>query len=290
LESKTQIPSTILTVSELLAQYEVSQSKLQSFIAKGKSTIERNIRKEETTCEFRFDGDRVSHRIDFHQPVIYPYKSFLWDGQFFVEYRQAARLEKSEVFVKKDDLSKKKLIATEYNGAALMGICSGDYERIDLILGKADKISLRDKTDKIDKSECYVIDAGTRRGKYTVWIDPEHGYNIAKIEVQRKKGYVVFDQARANADMSFSLKDVRFEKIKEVWVPMEADIEETRMVNRKDNIIEWHHKRTEMALNPDHNALGSFVADDIQDGTKVTFSGRSDTTEYIWKSGGPVVK
>jgi hypothetical protein len=52
----------------------------------------------------------------------------------------------------------------------------------------------------------------------------------------------------------------------------------------------WHHKRTEVVLNPDHSTLSSFVADDIPDGTKVLFPGLYDKTEYTWQNGKPVTE
>ncbi len=290
---------SITTVSDLLGRYRATQDKLQSFIAKGGSFIEyvnktrQSSRKETEHCEFRFDGNRVNHRSTFWDGLLTTkdkpgYKSFLWDGKSFIEYRRAEELKNSRVFVKKHNLSKKRMIATEYKGAALMGICGGDYDRIDSILGKAEKISLRDKTDKIEESDCFVIDAETKRGKYTVWFDPQHGCNIAKIEVQREKDDLVRDRGRAKTGMSFSLENVRFEQIDAVWVPMEADMQQTEDSGAK--ITKWHHKRTEMILNPDHDVVGSFLANDIPDGIKVIFPGRFDKTAYVWQNGKPVTE
>ena len=65
---------------------------------------------------------------------------------------------------------------------------------------------------------------------------------------------------------------------------MEADMQQAE----QSQTIKWHHKRTEMLLNPDHNKLASFVADDIPTGTKV--HKQSDSTEYIWRNGKAVKK
>lgn len=298
-KSESELSHAGLTVSQLLKKYRATQNKLQSFIAKGESLIEyvnktrQSNRKETEHCEFRFDGNRVNHRSTFWDGLFTTkerpgYKSFLWDGKSFIEYRRAEELKNSRVFVKKHDLSKKRVIATEYKGAALMGICGGDYDRIDLILGKAEKISLRDKTDKIEESDCFVIDAKTKRGKYTVWFDPQHGCNIAKIEVQGEKDDLVRDRESVKTGMSFSLENVRFEKIGDVWVPMEADMQQTEDSGAK--ITKWHHKRTEMILNPDHDVVGSFLANDIPDGIKVIFPGRFDKTAYVWQNGKPVTE
>lgn len=58
--------------------------------------------------------------------------------------------------------------------------------------------------------------------------------------------------------------------------------------DNQTRIIKWHHKRTRMTLNPDHDALGSFVADDISDGTKVKVLGYPRI--YEWQNGRPIVE
>jgi len=267
----TTVESTSPTVSELLKKYAETQDKLRSFIAKGESTIEyikipnQSGRMQKELCEFRTDGDRVNHRGSVWDKRLSKdkalYKSFLWDGKSFIQYRQGSQLTDSTVFIEKNDDSKKRMIATEYKGAPLMGICGGDYDRIDSILRKADDISLRQKTEQVGNSQCYVIDAVTKRGKYRVWIDHEHGYNIAKIELQKRKGELIHSGERVKIGMLFLLENVRFEKIDGVWVPVEADMKQYQ--DDQIRIIKWHHKRTKMTLNPDHNALGSFVPDNI---------------------------
>jgi hypothetical protein len=81
-----------------------------------------------------------------------------------------------------------------------------------------------------------------------------------------------------------SLQNVRFEQKDNVWIPMEADIQQTE----QKQIVKWHHKHTQMLLNPDHNKFASFVADDIPVGTKV--SKQNDSTEYLWQNGKIVQK
>jgi len=288
-----------ITPTALLSKYRINQNKLKSFIAKGESTIEspgttgQSIKGEMQLSEFRFDSDRVCHRATFWDNLVARkdnplYKSFVWDCKSFITYRQGHKLKDNRVFVEDNDSSKNKMIATEYKGAALMGICGGDYERIDSILGQAYKISTRDRREQVGGSQCYVIDATTTRGQYTVWLDPKHGYNIAKVEVQRRKRNLVYDRARVKTGMSFSMKNVSFKQIDGVWVPMEADIQQSE--DNQGKTTKWNHKRTEMILNPDHDSLGSFVADDIMDGTRTIFPGRLDTIEYIWQKGKPVLK
>lgn len=265
-----------VTALSLLAEYQNTQNKLRSFIAKGQSVIESNGKKTQTSSEFRYDGDRVNHSL-YLKDNITPYKSFLWDGKSFIEYRQSRKQKNSSVSIKNSDSSKDMMIATEYKGAALMGFFDGDAKRIDLILSKAGKILLRETTEQIGRSSCYVIDATTKQSQYTLWIDTEHSFNIAQLEIQK---------GSSNKGSKFSLKNVQFKKINELWVPMEADIEQIRTGNGKTRTTKWHHNRTEMILSPDFEALKAFVSDDIQDGTRVSIAGRSG--KYIWQDGKPV--
>jgi len=294
LKAKKEPGTVPATVSDLLDKYAAAQSKLQSFIAKAESKIEytgKANRTENETCEFRTDGQRVNHRATFWYGVIATkekpgYKSFLWDGKSLIECKQQSpALGGYRVFIENKDESKKKLIATQYKGAALMGICAGDYERVDSILRKSDTISVLDRTERVGDANCYVIDAATKRGRYKLWLDPQHDYNIAKMEVQRKKGDLVRNTGRVETSMSFVLDGVGFKKVGDVWVSMEADMRQEE--DNRAGVVKWHHKRIEMVLNPDHNALHSFVADDIPDGTKVSISGLANT-EYTWRNGKPV--
>jgi len=286
---KDSVPDS-LTVSELLDKYAATQNKLQSFIAKAESKIEyvrmgSSGRMEKQNCEFRLDGNRVYHR-SFLLPGRTNYNSFLWDGKSFIQYRKFSQLTDGRVFIEKNHQSKKRLVSMQYKGAPLMGICPGDYDRIDSILRKADNISLQQKTEQVGSSQCYVIDAVTTRGKYKVWFDPQHGYNIAKIELQKRKGDLIRAGGRVKTGMSFLLKNVRFKKIDDIWVPMEADMEQTE--DNGSKTTKWHHKRTQMTLNPDHDALDSFVPDDIPNGTKVNIAGSPG--KYIWQNGQPIVE
>ena len=134
-------------------------------------------------------------------------------------------------------------------------------------------------------SQCYVIDAKTKRGDYSLWIDPQHGYNIARMEVRRDKGDTIYEDRVVKVSSRFVLKNVRFEQIGDTWVPMEGKIEQVQ----DDKMVSLEHRRTQVLLNPDHSALCSFCADDIPDGTKVIIPGSFDQ-QYTWQKGKAVTK
>jgi hypothetical protein len=171
-----------------------------------------------------------------------------------------------------------------------MGIYLVDDEPVDTILRQADTISVRDESEQIGGSPCHVIDAVTRHGKYTVWIDPQHGYNIARSELRKGVGDLRRQEPLKNMTISFSLRNVRFEKVGDIWIPMEADYQKTDTRERTQTFdgmfteSKWHHKRTKIVLNPDFEAMSAFVPDDIKDGTKVYVVGVPGI-RYRWLNG-----
>ena len=288
------------TVAELLNKYAETQDKLKSFILKfevegieGSTSFLRSLRhvgkgKAGSFTEIRFDGKRVSrrNRLWGHigmQPEFTPknkakYQSSLWDGKTFFQYDKvdiSQRGGRLHIMDFRYDVKRVKEMYETHRRTPLRGFLEGDVERVDSILRKADTISVRHETERVGKSQCYIIDAVTRHGKYEVYIDPEHGYNIAKATVERARGDVVFivDYVLGARERMFSsMENVRFRKIDDIWVPMEADIEFDRTFrNGSFYRSKYHHKRTQFILNPDHDALGSFIPDDIEDGTIVPF-------------------
>lgn len=278
-EKETTIAA--LNASELLERYTQTQNKLRSFIAKGesKTAIEKeNFRaSEDSNSVFALDGNCLSHRCNYYDGIVTTkekqgYRSLLYDGSKFYEFSHLGRLQNATLFIKKSDRQKFEKISTEYKGAALLGYCYGDSERIDNILQNAETISLKDEMENINDSNCLVIEAVTKHGEYTVWLAPDYDYNIAKITLQRN------GSAKAQ---SFTCENVRFEKIGDIWVPMEADMQYTDSIGRT---VKWHHKRTELKLNPDFDRLNAFVPKNIPEGTKVVLPGVS-LDYYTWQDG-----
>jgi hypothetical protein len=97
-----------------------------------------------------------------------------------------------------------------------------------------------------------------------------------------------------------SIKDVRFRKINHLWVPMEARVQfgydlrpPLGRMNENQRI-----NRTEVILNPDHEALRSFYPDEVPSGARIkgiSFSGdiphQEDFVNYgfRWRPGAKLV-
>ncbi|HUW18603.1 MAG TPA: hypothetical protein VMW16_04810 [Sedimentisphaerales bacterium] len=292
------------TAAELLQKFAATQDKLRSFITKTEVVTESytsqfGIHRTYELGELRSDGERNfysykkwgeigSRTIPKAEPI---YTSHLYDGQQTLrnsripsgEYPAFVMIARGDYL--RDTVRKDSIVMGP--GQSLMGYLFGDRERVDSILRKADNLSVRKTMEPVAESACYVIDASvTRHGKYTLWIDRQHGYHIARAVVERGTNDVAFVDyvLTGRARVFTSFENVRFEKIDGVWIPMEGDIMKkfTQSDGGSSNQKE-HYKRREIILNPDHNALGSFVPSDVPNGARVAVVGLG--RKYKWRDG-----
>jgi len=157
----------------------------------------------------------------------------------------------------------------------------GDSERIDKILRRTDRISLRNRLERVGSSECYVVDAEVAgAGKYSLWIDPNHGYLIANALGAKTPGDTTY--GTKGATVSYSISNLRFSMIDAVWVPMEWDAkyEETRAPGYAMNSMS-HYKRTEVLLNPKFSDRD--FEPNVPNGWSVHVEG--DDKRYVWHNG-----
>jgi hypothetical protein len=304
---KPQKPSAF----ELLDKYTETQDKLKSCIIKYDVSLdfdyligkEKGERKHPEACELRFDENRICVREymwgDVHPlwrdiPKENPmYRSSLYDGEEDIgcgyghneNILGTVTIDRRNIADVKNQ--RKTMFARTFHGHDVMGVFYGDDERVDECLRNADRISVRDEMQKINSSDCYVIEADTGRGKYTLWIDPQHGYNIAKAKVKRRPGDVAYGELiKPTAGSDCFLNNVRFEYINGVWVPVEGDTRwhcdylKGEFMNERR-----HYKVNDVLLNPDHNDLGSFLPDDIRDGAQVYFAEQDLRIPYTWQNG-----
>jgi len=175
----------------------------------------------------------------------------------------------------------------------LSGFMGSGTERLDNVLRNAKNISVRRQTQKVGDSECFVLEADTKCGQYIIWLDSEHGYHPAQIFHKASEGDYSFTHLLGEGDTAKAyLKNVRFEQIEGVWVPMEADSHsDLRNAQGHFSKDDYHYKRTKIILNPDHDKLGSF--DDplenpsndpeLKNGTRVRLNNLP--IEYTWQDG-----
>jgi len=302
-----------ISAPELLDKYAKTQDKLKSFRivtetqAKGATNHPISTSKGKTQytvshSDVRYDGDRMSTCLERwlrlnslpDKPLgknhkSYNYNRYLWDGKSSFSYAEAS--EPGNLIINTGPDAKNDFTIARSNQAIMMGILSGDSERIDTILRRADGVIVRGRMENVGGSKCYVIDADTKHGKYTLWIDPAHGYNIARAEVRKKQGNLAAGKPLgAGFSISSSFKVTRFEQVDSIWLAMEAYLTSgSKWPGGHFSKGTSHVKRTSVTLNPDHEALGSFVLDDVPDGAKVRglvnlTGGRTCTgsPEYLW--------
>lgn len=150
-------------------------------------------------------------------------------------------------------------------GVMNRGSCSGIHgflgseERLDAVLRGANRVSVRPTTEKVRGFACHVINADTKYGQYSVWLDPAHGYNAAKVTRKAAGGHKENQRLMPKGDRSTgSVVITRFEQVGDVWVPVEAEDEIAYTSGKFFRSQRDHFKRTKITLNPDHDKLGSF--------------------------------
>jgi thiol-disulfide isomerase/thioredoxin len=175
---------------------------------------------------------------------------------------------------------------------ACFGVLLGDSpQRFDRKIRHETTLRVRQRLELAGwtPTPCYVLDAETQTGDYTVWLDPSRGYNIARALLHQHFGHLrpngqPFEKGESNMWM---VEKVRWEQRQGVWVPVEAAGGQVQtMPGRSTARRSWHFALSLFVLNPDHTALRSFVPDDIRDGAKFTLAGaRGSDVRGTWQKG-----
>jgi hypothetical protein len=263
--------------------------------------------------DFRYDGDRYDiireqwFNLDSEDAPTLPgngqsYRQF-WDGEnifdhWFFEDGDMKKVSYNKIVVSRDEDMYGNNVPYDV-GAPLLGIFNGDLRPVTEILRESDRLSLRPNTEVVNGSSCYVIEASGKHGKYTVWVDPEHSYNIAKAKVSKTGKAMAYGallgtmddfdeeiqrERHALTEMSFEIDNVRFEEINGKWIPVEADFD--TIIERDHKHIthdKRHHKRTLVDLEPDFEAIGAFAAD-LPNKTKIVVPEAAGVI-YMWQDG-----
>ena len=275
------------TIEELINEHEANRTKIKSYILisetkslektqmlhNGKKVPGSNIPPE--TNEIRTDGNRFYIReispTAFMKPktVYIPHDSrsrtWLWDGRHYYFYGHRTR-EYAEKYAKehiKSEDGRKRLIKNAL-GSMVINTNPTDENirkkidqrrpkgifRISLrtILDDADRITIKDTMQVINGSKCYVVEATKDKHRHLLWIDPDHGCNIAKqISWHQKKKLSELD-------------NVTFRQMKNVWIPVAYDFQlfNTNGLASEDKA---RFRITLIQLDPDHHKLKSFVPD-----------------------------
>lgn len=215
------------------------------------------------------------------------YHRFVWDGQAFCNYRTRSKSEKGIIVLDPNPNPREvKSIRSLHVAAPLLGCYPNTYTRVDHILRDARHISLREQMEPINGVNCFVVEAKTKYGDYTLWIDPQHGYNIAKAEIHAKQEEKhSFLDNPTRGDWSFGIEISRFQEFDGIWVAMQGVSDESF------DLPQWGRSTTksrvevtDLFLDPDHESLRSFARDDVVDGTW-GWVAPYDQIKCIWQQG-----
>jgi hypothetical protein len=254
-------------------------------------------------AELRWDGRRTSVRswmwgewgsgtpiIPESKPL---YESYLWDGNDFYQYRRATHISDNPLPSGQLTLARgwkrpsEIAVASRCVVTKLWGCMDKDVNRVDAILKEAKHLSVRTQMEKVGGASCYVLDGDTVRGKYTVWIDPAHGHNIAKVRVERRPGDAVYApvlnyRLKEKERIDEVVENKRFEQIDGAWAPVEGEYQVEQ--DWGAGLYNWGAidiKVTSVKLNPDHERPGSFKPDDIPNGAASSVDGMSGRYEWL---------
>lgn len=310
------IAEKLPSAQELLDRCGVSMDGLRSLIVKGE--LQSDMRcslaligpaqpgaigtgKTYNRFEVRSDGQHIARRnycwgnvkslqqtIPAEKPA---YLSNLWDGTYYMRYSRGSNGQGRVVLNGKQSDYEIRRLQQGHPGA--VGVAAGTTRRLDKILQEAKNVLVRRRAHPGYPSPLYVLQADTNHGRYTVHLDPDHGYLPAYVKVQLKagQGHKFYGRSfdEAGKELTWELWNLKFKNTHDSWVPVETEQRYQRLYQPgkfEDN--KTHTRITEITLNPDHSALNSFYPDDVRDGTPVFLRNveiKRDSDTFTWQDG-----
>jgi len=305
---------------QVMLKFVESQKKLKSYIIKSKSkstyvytgiapyngrgTMYRH-------SDIRFDGYRVKESVTSWGDVGQInnlakenafYMSTLWDGEMgyhlsLVEKnrRKTAKYPGSVQIYKEGNTLPDYVRKTHTQSmiSPVLGYVMGNDQDIGTMFLRADaNVKLLDKRSKVNGVDCYVVIAEVpQRGKYKAWIDPVHGFNLARLQSRHKTGDIRNGKTLGKDVHGKEFYEVlEFQEVKGVWFPKTF----IQKDSGHDGGYDYDSRGVtqtelyEVNLNPDHDKERSFLTDDIPNGTQVRLEGIPLDVILTWQDGAVV--
>ena len=301
-------------------QFIQTEVLLESKLVVGDKVIEDE--HDIVTFDLKADGNRFDLKKSEHHDQQYDTNEkpvsqglsrdfhYIWDNERYIQLVKIIPGHPS-AFLSSSSGRAQGALSHDYEPVYLDGILKGegDDRPVDVVLRNASTLSTRPEKENINGSFCYVTDAVTPNGKFTLWIDPEHGYNIAQAEVAMEGSDLYYGapvgmkltpppnrkteekwRPETRDSFLFRLYDVEFKQVGDDWVPVVARSEAITTYNsgRRKVIFLCKLRRTHIDLNPDFGAVGAFIPD-IPEGTPVAIE-EAPGIRYVWKNGKPVAR
>ncbi len=155
-----------------------------------------------------------------------------------------------------------------HGGEALDGYLAGDLEPLPQVLREAKSVKVRPEIEVVGDTPCVVVEATSKHGIYTLWLDESDDATLRKAEVVKNNGDQYKDLSRLGKmtvdgtsvqRTQFTMDNVAVEKINGKSVPVSARMETTyTLSDGRTQTISREHTRSGMDLNPDFVAIGAF--------------------------------
>jgi hypothetical protein len=220
-------------------------------------------------------------------------RSWVWDGQVYYFYGHKTR-QYAEEFARQhvEEKDRARVIKAALGNCIIYADVQGPrtkkmiddrrpgtlgYPDWASIVKDAETVKVREKNETVGGSLCHVLEARKGPLQWTLWIDPAHGHHVAKM-----------DQTRQGKPALKMLKvwNVKFQLVSGVWVPMENDFQYFNIGGRASE-EQQHFKVVQLTVNPDHEALKSFVPTPVE-GARVWIRGATGIDgkqEFTWQRG-----
>ena len=174
---------------------------------------------------------------------------------------------------------------------SLQGYMGGSQQTLRAMLSSATSLSGRQARERIDRSNCVVVDFLSPYGDGTIWFDPERGFNIAKAAIHRETGHLGSRGTKIpqGYKMHYLLDDVSFSQVDGVWIQTGATV-------LTDTTYSWGHevrrlrpRITNIRFKPNLDQLDLFTKKDIEEGADAGYIGEA-AGKHIWRNGKVVLK
>jgi len=218
---------------------------------------------------------------------------FLFDGKRAVSYTTGGNKKNPYALTYtqnscQDPWFGKLLIIHGVVGIIFEGYMTGDLKPLWEVLHDAPNLQLKDSMEVIDEHETYVLEAKTKHGHHTLWIDPNSGFNARRITVHRRADDLFEGKplssprpkptGRAIAaypvvprkEQIVVLDSVEIENIDGIFIPTAGVVNRTCLYSNGEKVTRRNeYKYFDIDLNPDFSVVPEAFVLDIPDGTRV---------------------
>jgi len=302
------VPPATMPALEVLSRSSVSLSatSVQQAETEAETTMSSSLwgnRQQRVLSRFLDDGKRL--RLDFRSwhPRSTTEEStdknaqvseFLWDGSHWYEYYTFGSAPEARYIVTRKHALERKQADSARGGAALEARIDGDADPIPTTMGR-NQAFIHPETQDVGGFACYVVESKGPDGAYTAWIDPAHGYLVAKADVEKGSGDLLFgsplkDEKRdmhghryAFTHISFKIRISEFMKVGDVWLAKSATTESVGTLDQGGQNSQ-HEEDRRISISLLKPADSAFVPD-FPNLTRVMDTDYSGPIHWRWNNG-----